>query len=99
MLACMIAAQIRKSSCVCVCVCVCVCACLQVASLTHNHDVELKALLHGLPSHLLQDGVDAHVAEIGAMLVPFALRRVGTGLVEVGRLGRLGHVAVTRVDL
>lgn len=32
--------------------------------LTYDHDVELKALLHGLPSHLLQDGVDAHIAEV-----------------------------------
>lgn len=43
--------------------------------LTHDHDVELEALLHGLPPHLLQDGVDAHVAEVAAVaLVSLALR-------------------------
>ena len=32
--------------------------------LTHDHDVEFEALLHGLLPHLLQDGVDAHIAEV-----------------------------------
>ncbi len=37
--------------------------------LTHYHDVELKALFHGLPPHLLQDGIDAHIAEVDAGLL------------------------------
>ena len=69
--------------CDCVCVAlwrerVCVCAC---ENLTHDHDVELEALLHGFPPHLLQDGIDAHVAEIHARLVPTS---------HQGR-GHLGH--------
>ena len=36
--------------------------------LTDNHDVELKALFHGLPPHLLQDGIDAHVAEVASAM-------------------------------
>ena len=60
--------------------------------LTHNHDIELKALLHGLPPHLLQDGIDAHVAEVTAMgLLPLTL------WVGVVGLGGLRHVAV--IDL
>lgn len=63
--------------------------------LTHDHDVELEALLHGLPPHLLQDGVDAHVAEVAAMaLLPLSL-----GVGGVVGLGGLGHVAVAQVDL
>lgn len=62
--------------------------------LTHNHNVELKALLHGLPPHLLQDGIDAHVAEVTAMgLLSFSL---WVGRV---RLGGLRHVAVAQIDL
>ena len=33
--------------------------------LTHDHDVEVKARLHGLLPHLLDDGVDADVAQQG----------------------------------
>ena len=61
---------------------------------TDDHEVELKALLHGLPPHLLQDGVNAHVAKFAAMaFVPFHL--------QVGVVGfaRLGHVAVAQTDL
>jgi len=74
-----------------VCVCERVCVCLR---LTHNHDVELEAQLHGLPPHLLQDGVDTHVAEIAAMvLLPLAL------WVGVVGLGGLRHVDVAQTDL
>ena len=63
-------------------------------ALTHNHDVKLKTLLHGLPPHLLQDGIDAHVAEVAAMgLLPLTLR---TGVVG---LGGLRHVAVAHIDV
>lgn len=64
------------------------------ARLTHNHEIELKALLHGLPPHLLQDGIDAHIAKVAAMaLVSLTL--------WVGVLGfaRLGHVAMAQTDL
>ena len=62
--------------------------------LTHDHDVELEALLHGLPPHLLQDGIDAHVAEVAAMgLVPLSLRVWMLGL------GGIRHVAVAQTDL
>lgn len=37
---------------------------IQHALLTHNHNVELKALLHCLSPHLLQNGVNAHIAEV-----------------------------------
>lgn len=61
---------------------------------TDNHEVELKALLHGLPPHLLQDGVNAHVAEFAAMaFVPLHLQ------VGVAGFARLGHVAVAQTDL
>ncbi len=62
--------------------------------LTHNHDVELEALLHGLPPHLLQDGIDTHIAEVAAMgLLPLALWAGVVGL------GGLRHVAVAEIDL
>lgn len=37
-----------------------------MSRLTYYHDVELKALFHGLPPHLLQDGIDAYVAKVHA---------------------------------
>lgn len=37
-------------------------------ALTDDHDVELKALFHCLPPHLLQDGIDAHVAEVASAM-------------------------------
>lgn len=62
--------------------------------LTHNHDIELKALLHGLPPHLFQDGIDAHIAEVAAMgFLPLNL------WVGVVWFGRLRHVAVAQIDL
>lgn len=61
---------------------------------TDDHEVELEALLHGLPPHLLQDGVNAHVAKFAAMaLVPLHLQVGGVGF------ARLGHVAVAQTDL
>ena len=62
--------------------------------LTDHHDVELEALLHGLPPHLLQDGVDAHVAEV-AGVAPLPLG----GRVGLVKLGGVRHVAVARIDL
>lgn len=63
-------------------------------ALTHDHDVELEALLHGLPPHLFQDGINAHVAEVAAMgLLPLTLRGKVVGL------GGLRHVAVAKTDL
>lgn len=57
--------------------------------LTDHHDVELEALLHGLPAHLLQDGVDPHVAEVhGGLLIPRRGRRL-----EPSVSGGVGHVA------
>lgn len=57
--------------------------------LTDHHDVELEALLHGLPAHLLQDGVDAHVAKVhGGLLVPGRRCRL-----EAGVSGGVSHVA------
>lgn len=35
------------------------------SALTHNHDVEVKARLHGFLPHLLDDGVDSDVAQQG----------------------------------
>ena len=62
--------------------------------LTHDHDVELEALLHGLPPHLLQDGINAHVAEvIDIGLLPLTLRGGLLGF------GGLRHVAVAQIDL
>lgn len=64
------------------------------ARLTHNHDVELKALFHGLPPHLFEDGIDADVAEVAAMgLLPFPLWGGVLGL------GVFRHVAVAQTDL
>lgn len=49
--------------------------------LTHDHDVELEALFHGFPPQLLQDGVDAHVAEVRSRLVrPRRRRLLGAGI-------------------
>ena len=62
--------------------------------LTNHHDVELKALLHGLPPHLLQDGVDANVAEV-AGVAPLPLG----GRLGLVKLGGVRHVAVARIDL
>lgn len=62
--------------------------------LTYNHDVELEALLHGLPPHLLQDGIDAHIAEVTDIgLLPLTL---WGGLLG---FGGLRHVAVAQIDL
>lgn len=59
--------------------------------LTHNHDIELKALFHGLPPHLLQDGIDAHIAGVADRgLLPLSLR--------LG-LGGFRHVAMAQIDL
>lgn len=59
------------------------------AVLTNHHDVELEALLHGLPAHLLQDGVDAHVAKVhGGLLIPRRRCRL-----EPGVPGGVSHVA------
>lgn len=50
-------------------------------ALTHDHDVELEALLHGFPSHLLQDGVYPHVAEVCRRLLrPRRRRLLGAGI-------------------
>lgn len=63
-------------------------------TLTHNHDVKLEALLHGLPPHLLQDGIDAHIAKVATVgLFPLDLEVVVVGF------GRLGHVAVAQTHL
>lgn len=63
-------------------------------ALTHDHDVELEALLHGLPPHLLQDGIDAHIAKVASVgLLPLDL---GVGVVG---FGRLRHVAVAQTHL
>lgn len=52
----------------------------QRGQLTHNHDVELEALLHGFPPQLLQDGVDAHVAKIRGLVRPRRRRLLGAGI-------------------
>lgn len=50
-------------------------------ALTHDHDVELEALLHGFPSHLLQDGIYPHVAEVcRRFLWPRRRRLLGAGI-------------------
>lgn len=62
--------------------------------LTHNHEIEFKALLHSLPLHLLQDGIDAHIAKFAALgLLPLSRWVALVGFC------RLGHVAVAEIDL
>lgn len=61
-------------------------------ALTHNHDVELEALLHGFPSHLLQDGVDPHVAKVCSWFVrPCRCRLFGASITHSVR--HAGHGA------
>lgn len=61
-------------------------------ALTHNHDVELEALLHGFPSHLLQDGIDPHVAKVCSWSVrPCRCRLLGASITHSVR--HAGHRA------
>ena len=58
--------------------------------LTHNHYVELKSLLHGLPPHLLQNGIYAHIAEV---------HHRTTSLISIQATHRRGHHGIRHHSL